>query len=509
MQRGRLAAAAVAVAWLALFSIGCVPTKAVNGVGTTSDPLYPRWGDAETALNVVLKACVWKRPSSFFGVPTLPTVDDGPNAPEDPAACTKAWVASEHLPGDAGGACYELVGGASAEWYGGNGTTRSTAAKTLAEFAGADRVIAVNYTGDDMIGRAAVLVVRKGELREGYVAPIDARVRLLLRAFDDRCPATLREPSAPANCLRALVQLRADVPAFLNTLSSQTLEAPFAPTRGLVLRSPGCYQLATQAEFAANARVQVAVEATLQRGVGAAQAAKDAAKLHACGEPTHSSDCEAAQSYLALLGQYEPNSSDVGIVTALLEGAKPKLEALSDHEAWSKTSVAECAAPISESGCEAVERYISQRPSGLHAPEAHAALAAGTPTLTRMVARREVAERAEAARVSAEEAREEARRQREEALEKTRRRREEALERLHPKPVETTSRRACRSQDSWRHTGNTADIDVIYTDSGGIALWCQDGSGKSCVEGAMTQRGQFSMMDVRVMAADCCCKVMD
>lgn len=426
-QRGRLAA----VAWLALFSIECVPAKAMKEVGTTSDPLYPIWKDADTAYDVIDKAC---------------TPDHA--APKDPAACLKAWVASKYLPNNTGSACYEFVVGV--DWWrrNDNNMSRSMAAKTLATFAGADRVIAVNdtatclsrrfpgddergvcsvdYTGDDIIGMAAVLVARKAKLREGYVAPVDARVRLLLGAFDDHCPATLREPSAPANCLGALAQLRADVPAFLNTLSSETLELPFGHTDKLLLRSPGCYQLATQAEAAAKARVQVAVEATLERAVGAWQAAKEAAKLHVCGEPTHSSDCEAAQSYLGLLGKYAPSSSDVGIVTTLLEGAKPKLEALSDHEAWAKTSVAECAAPISELGCQAVEQYMSQRPSGLHAAEARVALATGTPTLTKMVAKREAEEQAaekqaekqaadQARLVAAEEAREEARRRQEEA----------------------------------------------------------------------------------------------
>ena len=154
-----------------------------------------------------------------------------------------------------------------------------------------------------------------------------------------------------------------------------------------------------------------------------------------------------------------------------------------------------------------MKRYLARRPTGNHAGDASAALRRAEPRLRALAAKREAEERAEAARQAAEEASEAAWQRFEEARQAA----EEAREAARPRPraSESSSGRSCLPKERWRANGNEVETDVIYTDSGGIVLWCQDWSGKGCVERKMNQRGQFTLHDVHVMAASCCCQVMD
>ena len=113
-----------------------------------------------------------------------------------------------------------------------------------------------------------------------------------------------------------------------------------------------------------------------------------------------------------------------------------------------------------------------------------------------------------------EEARQEAARRKEEAREAARRRAEEAREaaeaRKRPKREQRRdSARQCQPKDRWQtFDGHTANVEVIYTDAGGIEIWCQDYSGKGCVENAMNRRGSFPGHELYGMAAACCCQIM-
>jgi hypothetical protein len=71
------------------------------------------------------------------------------------------------------------------------------------------------------------------------------------------------------------------------------------------------------------------------------------------------------------------------------------------------------------------------------------------------------------------------------------------------------ARKQCLPKERWRSVNGEIVTDIVYTESQGIVLWCQDSSGKSCVEGEMERRGSFTMGDVHEMAARCCCAVID
>lgn len=515
----------VLVAALALACSGCRPSNSPRA-GTMSDPLYDSWEEAEVAINALGNACLWHDASGGSGSANR---NGEPQKPNDPAACTKAWTASGKLPKDGGLACYELVGARIRVMDNLYMPGQETPNDVLARFAGSGQVVAVDLNGKSTnfglpSHEAMVLVVRPKALEKDYVAPLDKRIATLTGKFDEYCPATYEQPAKASDCLRELASLKAAPDAYLDQLSTANLGSPFGSSEGISLRSPGCYKMAVDVEAQATARVESAVAVTLHRSIDAEHAAKLAAKLDVCGEPTRSTDCQLAVSYLELLGRFNPSSSEIGDVTALLETAKPKLEALSDHEAWASTDMAGCAEPANEKACAAGEQYLSRRPSGLHAAEVQSAIAKATPKIRALAAKREAAERAEAVR-QAEAERVETVRQAEaervEALQQAAAARveavrlaaEEAAERRRPKRVEPrTSARTCKPKERWRSNNNQIETDMIQTEWQNIVLWCQDYSGKGCVEQAMNRRarlGQFAISEVHGMAAACCCQMMD
>ena len=78
-----------------------------------------------------------------------------------------------------------------------------------------------------------------------------------------------------------------------------------------------------------------------------------------------------------------------------------------------------------------------------------------------------------------------------------------------PAASSSSSRKQCLPKERWRSVNGEIVTDIVYTESQGIVLWCQDSSGKSCVEREMERRGSFTMGDVHEMAARCCCAVID
>ncbi len=95
----------------------------------------------------------------------------------------------------------------------------------------------------------------------------------------------------------------------------------------------------------------------------------------------------------------------------------------------------------------------------------------------------------------------------EDAQAEARRKREEAAARAVGGGVSRSTGSgsgSCRPRSEW-----TSAPEVIYTDTQGILLQCQDSSGKSCVEGAMNRAGQFTMFGVAGMARSCCCALLD
>jgi hypothetical protein len=144
-----------------------------------------------------------------------------------------------------------------------------------------------------------------------------------------------------------------------------------------------------------------------------------------CGSPDSLDDCDDVGSYW----RSYPASQHSGTARALTTAAEPAFINMRDDAAFRAAASDACKAAESESACDGLQGYLTEWPKGRHAQEATAALAAGKPKIARLVAKREAAERAEAARVAAAERAEEARRKAEEARRKAEEAREEAARR--------------------------------------------------------------------------------
>lgn len=132
-----------------------------------------------------------------------------------------------------------------------------------------------------------------------------------------------------------------------------------------------------------------------------------------CEHPGSLEACELIKGYTA----HYPESKYAIAAKKLVVDAEPTFERLRDDRAFAAASAEDCKKATSEDACDAVEAYMSARPSGLHVEEAKAALKVGQPKVRAMIAKREAAERAEAARVAREAAQEAARQRAEEARE--------------------------------------------------------------------------------------------
>jgi hypothetical protein len=132
-----------------------------------------------------------------------------------------------------------------------------------------------------------------------------------------------------------------------------------------------------------------------------------AGTVAACQAPTRSTGCDELRRAL----EVSPAADYAPELRAILENARPRLEALKDSEAWAQARAEACRAPDDEDDCDGVEDYLARHPSGAHTAEARQALAAGQVVIRRLEAER----RAEEARQAAEEARQEAAAQRERA----------------------------------------------------------------------------------------------
>lgn len=117
-----------------------------------------------------------------------------------------------------------------------------------------------------------------------------------------------------------------------------------------------------------------------------------------CAEPSSTEACKEVEAFLKSFpgGQHEAE------VRQTLTTAQPKLERLQDEKDWGAASSSACSRPKEESACEGVERYLSQRPAGVHAADAKKLTRDAAPVIARLRAQREARERAEAQREAAE-----------------------------------------------------------------------------------------------------------
>jgi hypothetical protein len=145
-----------------------------------------------------------------------------------------------------------------------------------------------------------------------------------------------------------------------------------------------------------------------------------------CAKPDSLDDCDEVGSYW----RSYPASKHAGAAQALTTAAEPTFTNLRDDAAFRDAGMDACKVAESESACEGVQGYLTAWPKGRHVQDATSALAVGKPKVARLIAKREAAERAEAARVAAAERMEEARRRAEEARRKAEEAREEAARRV-------------------------------------------------------------------------------
>lgn len=118
-----------------------------------------------------------------------------------------------------------------------------------------------------------------------------------------------------------------------------------------------------------------------------------------CSEPSSIDACAEVEGFLRSFpaGAHEAEAREV------LTTAEPKLERLRDEKDWASASSPTCARPKEESACEGVDRYLAQRPAGIHATDAKKLARDAALVLGRLRAQREARERAEAAREQAKE----------------------------------------------------------------------------------------------------------
>jgi hypothetical protein len=457
--------------------------------GTFDSPAYASWSTAESRINDVGKACVWPEARA-----TRSLRASTQEAAEEPEACAAAWRKEAALDPKAVDACHAIVG-AKAQWYGGMGVTRTAATERMKEFAAGGRVLAVDLDRDTSSGEGQLLVLQPDELDPEFGQEHAKRATALQSTLARACKRELSAPGDARDCLERLQAIETDVSAYLERNHPAPKRGPFKERSGVVFRSPGCFREADEVRASADRELRTAARDTQSLRSPLLASARDRAGLEACRQPNRSSDCNGVKALVALLDRYaekEPMRSELSDVVA---ASQPRLDALADDEAWAQTEHAACASPRSEDACEGVERYLGARPSGAHAAEAKSLIARATPRIRAMAQQRELRERLEAQREAAREAAEE---------------RAAAAARARSRASrDDDSGPRCRPQSQWRSSGGEVDTDVIYTDSGGIVLWCQDYSGKGCVERAMNRAGQFTMFDVRRMASGCCCAVMD
>jgi len=170
--------------------------------------------------------------------------------------------------------------------------------------------------------------------------------------------------------------------------------------------------------------------------------AKLAESRKRCQAPDSLDDCNDVEHY----GRDYPSSKHAPVARTLVAGAQPTLTSLREDQAYAYSEADDCKAATTETACDALSSYLNDWPNGRHAKEALGVLAVGKPRVTRLIAKREAEERAEAARQRAEEARAEAQRRMEEAQEAARQRAEEARERA----AEAASYGRCHY---WRNVG--------------------------------------------------------
>jgi hypothetical protein len=121
-----------------------------------------------------------------------------------------------------------------------------------------------------------------------------------------------------------------------------------------------------------------------------------------CSEPSSVDGCVEVLGFMTAFpaGAHEPQGRE------LLTAAEPKLERLRDDKDWTTASSSACARPKEESACEGVDRYLAERPAGIHATDAKKLTRDAGPVLSRLRAQREAREqareRAEAQRQAAE-----------------------------------------------------------------------------------------------------------